>query len=292
MADQGSVQQRPAGWKKDPSGRHFGRYWDGSQWTEHVVSAEKVQSIDPLPPPPEPSIFSDGPPPPAPVAASAAMPPATAAQPAPYRGVGPTTPGGTPEAGRKRSKDGGVKVWKIALGVMLGLFAFLGVCAALLGSAANEAVNDLEEDLADGNLDNSTSGTAPEARTVYKVGDTARTGDFEVTVYGFKDPQSTSNQFDKPASGNRFISVDVQVANKGSAQQTFSSVLGFHLVDSANRQYDSKITTVEPRAPDGQIPAGGAIRGMAMFEVPEGTTGLRLRVQGNITASGAFFALT
>lgn len=63
MADQGSGQQRPAGWKKDPFGRHFGRYWDGKQWTEYVVSAEKVQSIDPLPPEPEPSQLPDIPPP-------------------------------------------------------------------------------------------------------------------------------------------------------------------------------------------------------------------------------------
>lgn len=52
MTDQGAGRQRPAGWKKDPSGRHFGRYWDGAQWTQHVISAEKVQSIDPLPPRP------------------------------------------------------------------------------------------------------------------------------------------------------------------------------------------------------------------------------------------------
>ncbi len=41
MADQGP---RPAGWKKDPTGRHFGRYWDGAAWTENVISAEKVSA--------------------------------------------------------------------------------------------------------------------------------------------------------------------------------------------------------------------------------------------------------
>lgn len=49
MADQGTGH-RPAGWKKDPSGRHFGRWWDGQDWTANVISAEKVQSLDPLPP--------------------------------------------------------------------------------------------------------------------------------------------------------------------------------------------------------------------------------------------------
>ncbi len=37
----------PAGWYTDPSGRHEHRYWDGSQWTEHVGS-HGHQAVDPL----------------------------------------------------------------------------------------------------------------------------------------------------------------------------------------------------------------------------------------------------
>ncbi|HEV7865176.1 MAG TPA: phospholipid scramblase-related protein [Acidimicrobiia bacterium] len=45
---------QPADWYPDPSGRHEHRYWDGSQWTEHVSSHGR-QSTDPDPtsqPPP------------------------------------------------------------------------------------------------------------------------------------------------------------------------------------------------------------------------------------------------
>jgi uncharacterized protein YxjI len=38
--------QPPASWYPDPLGRHEQRYWDGSQWTEHVASHGR-QSIDP-----------------------------------------------------------------------------------------------------------------------------------------------------------------------------------------------------------------------------------------------------
>ncbi|MEO7429530.1 MAG: phospholipid scramblase-related protein [Acidimicrobiales bacterium] len=38
-------QQAPASWYPDPLGRHELRYWDGSQWTEHVSSHGR-QSID------------------------------------------------------------------------------------------------------------------------------------------------------------------------------------------------------------------------------------------------------
>lgn len=86
MADQGTGQQRPAGWKKDPSGRHFGRWWDGQKWTENVISAEKVQSLDRLPPSPpaRPAV---------PVAAPTEVMPAAPT----IRGPMPTAPGWKPE---------------------------------------------------------------------------------------------------------------------------------------------------------------------------------------------------
>ena len=75
MADERTGQHRPAGWKKDPTGRHFGRWWDGNQWTKNVISANKVQSIDPLAAWLEPLILPDSPPP-APPGTAAATPPA------------------------------------------------------------------------------------------------------------------------------------------------------------------------------------------------------------------------
>jgi hypothetical protein len=103
MTDEGSRERRPAGWKKDPSGRHFGRYWDGQQWTEHVISAEKVQSIDPVPLRPEPSLLSDAPPPPPAPSAPAAAAPTEVISAAPtIRGPMPTAPGWTPDAAPSR----------------------------------------------------------------------------------------------------------------------------------------------------------------------------------------------
>ena len=40
-----SPQQAPANWYPDPMGRHELRYWDGSQWTEHVSSHGR-QAVD------------------------------------------------------------------------------------------------------------------------------------------------------------------------------------------------------------------------------------------------------
>lgn len=48
MAEQASGRPPAPGWMRDPSGRHFGRYWDGQRWTDHVISAQTVPTIDPL----------------------------------------------------------------------------------------------------------------------------------------------------------------------------------------------------------------------------------------------------
>jgi uncharacterized protein YxjI len=40
------TEQAPAGWHPDPFGRYAHRYWDGTQWTEHVASPSG-QGFDP-----------------------------------------------------------------------------------------------------------------------------------------------------------------------------------------------------------------------------------------------------
>ena len=37
----------PAGWHRDPTGRHETRYWDGAAWTEHVADGG-VAGTDPV----------------------------------------------------------------------------------------------------------------------------------------------------------------------------------------------------------------------------------------------------
>jgi hypothetical protein len=37
-----------AGWKSDPYGRYAMRYFDGGEWTEHVVDGGGTQLVDPM----------------------------------------------------------------------------------------------------------------------------------------------------------------------------------------------------------------------------------------------------
>lgn len=38
----------PAAWHNDPYGRFAKRYWDGNRWTEHVVTGDGRQQVDPM----------------------------------------------------------------------------------------------------------------------------------------------------------------------------------------------------------------------------------------------------
>lgn len=71
------------GWMPDPSGAHDHRYWDGSQWTEHVSDAG-VAAVDPYVPP-APEAPAEAVAPPAPV-----EPEATVVDPAAGAGSDPT----------------------------------------------------------------------------------------------------------------------------------------------------------------------------------------------------------
>lgn len=125
----------------------------------------------------------------------------------------------------------------------------------------------------------------------YKIGESARSGPLSFIVYGVTNaPPPAVPEVTQP--GTHLVSVDVQVTNPGSAQRSFSSLLGFHLLDDQNRQYDEQLAGLSPGAPDGEIAAGQSIRGNVLFQVPDGTAGLKLRVQGEFTAAGAVFALS
>jgi hypothetical protein len=138
-----------------------------------------------------------------------------------------------------------------------------------------------------------TTPRAPSAPTaVYKVGDTATTSGWQVTVYGAKDPWTSTNQFDSAAPSSRYVQVDVQVVNTKSSQEIFSSLMAFKLLDSANHSYTEALVSTQPGAPDGTVPAHGALRGFVTFEIPTSSTGLVLQVQGSLTAAGSEFALS
>lgn len=132
---------------------------------------------------------------------------------------------------------------------------------------------------------------APVAATL-GVGGTDTTGDFSVTLHGFEDPVVNTDGISEPKPGNKFVAVELTITNTSNEPQPFSTLLAVELLDSQNQQWDVSVFGVSDRSSlDGDVPAGESRRGWIAFETPAASTGFRLQVKGNLTASGITFTL-
>lgn len=127
----------PAHWAADPTGRHAHRYWDGSEWTDHVADAG-VPTIDPLVPAPPVAPQASWPPaspvpltPAPPIERPLPPPPGTNLAPPAFAGIAPADQ-------RWRSLDG----LRTALVV---LFSCAGVAAVAMLATLGHRLNLLDD---------------------------------------------------------------------------------------------------------------------------------------------------
>lgn len=105
------------------------------------------------------------------------------------------------------------------------------------------------------------------------IGDTAKVGDAEVTVHGFRF--DSGGEFLAPDPGNIWIVVDATVVNTGDDEYNLSSILNTAVRDADGRLYDIAIGPELQGQLDGTIPPGDKLRGEMAYEVPEGALGLQ-----------------
>lgn len=180
------MSDSPAGWQPDPTGQHDHRYWDGTEWTDHVADAgvagtdpyeatdaglddgvEGAQARDPLAAEPE---IPDAEAPTAvtPVATTdttATWPTTSPAAPLPYAPPSPVADGGRRREGKRRLVIGGAILGAVALAVV----AFLALTGdedeptaptsdgseettTTEANGGEETLEDLEEACAGGDL--------------------------------------------------------------------------------------------------------------------------------------------
>ncbi len=138
-----------------------------------------------------------------------------------------------------------------------------------------------------GDTKSSGSKTTP-AATIFKVGDVVKLGSWSVKVWAVKDPQPAVNEFSKPSAGNRWVAADVEVTNLSKKADSVSSLMCFKAHDSLNHDYSVDLGNgITPDAPDGDVEAGGAKRGMLVFEVPTTAKGLQLRFSCDLLSNGS-----
>jgi hypothetical protein len=93
--------------------------------------------------------------------------------------------------------------------------------------------------------------------------------------------------------GNRYVAVEVSITNPTDETQSFSTLLYAELIDSQNQTWDASIFGLSDRPGlDVDIPSGETRQGWIAFEVPEASSGFRLRLKGSITADRAIFTLS
>lgn len=122
--------------------------------------------------------------------------------------------------------------------------------------------------------------TTPAATTPApaKVGDSitlkGNTPGSEVTVVVTKvvDPTTSTNQFITPAAGSRYVAVQFQINNTGTAAYSDSPSNGAKVADSSGQQFDSTYTSAVSAGPtlpsSVKLTPGGKALGYIVFEVP------------------------
>ena len=165
--------------------------------------------------------------------------------------------------------------------VLLGLLVVVGVVGAI-GSVTSP--DDEADDAAEPN-------SLPIEAAILGVGGTDDTADLDVTLASVQNPFVSTNQFERPADGRKFVAVELDVVNKSDETETFSTLMLLEIVDSLGQHWNVAFAGVDLPQLDGEIPAGSNRRGWAVFEVPNESTGLQLHVKGSLTAKGVTFTL-
>lgn len=175
----------------------------------------------------------------------------------------------------------------IAAGVGFVLLVIIAIAGMLAGA------DDSDDGGETGAGDDTPAAGTDDGQDVYAIGQTAHTGEFDVTVHAVQDPFPPPSEFDTPAApDHRFVAVEATVTNTSAEPTGFSTLAGVELVDQLDRPWSIAITSTELPSLDAvTVAPGEARRGWVVFSVPPDATELRIRIKGNLTANGSVFEL-
>ncbi|MGB0757841.1 MAG: DUF4352 domain-containing protein [Patescibacteria group bacterium] len=104
-------------------------------------------------------------------------------------------------------------------------------------------------------------------QTAFTIGDKVKLGDYILTVNEVA-PCVSSNQFDVPQSGHRFVTIDVTQENTGTEPRSYN-VWDFKVQDDKDFAYQTAISTCkQPSFRSGTLQNGEKTRGYITFELP------------------------
>ncbi|WAP56169.1 DUF4352 domain-containing protein [Streptomyces sp. S465] len=94
----------------------------------------------------------------------------------------------------------------------------------------------------------------------------------DVTMKKWLDPAKSADEFTTPGAGKRWVAVQVQLTNTGTATYSDSPSNGLQAVDTDGQRFDATfadITAGPQMTSDLKLPAGDKALGWVVLEVPE-----------------------
>ncbi len=134
-----------------------------------------------------------------------------------------------------------------------------------------------------------TATRASGSKASHTVGQTDHTGDLTVTLDTVTDPYIPSNPVEKPPAGQHFVGVEMTITC--TKQHAFSPYLSVALDDPVGHRFTPTIAGTDLTQLTGDISPGSPLRGWVFYLVPDGTTGLKMRVKSDFRSTGTVFAL-
>ena len=154
------------------------------------------------------------------------------------------------------------------IGIVVVAFIVLGVIGSMLGG--NKSTDGKISTTSASNTSNST----PELASSYKVGDVVKTGDYVFTTISVNGDAPSGNEYTKPTAGNRFVTVELSIENKGTTKTTISTVLNMYLKSGDGSKFQQSFL-VNNKPIDGELLANDIIKGSVTYEVPKTASGLK-----------------
>lgn len=180
------------------------------------------------------------------------------------------------------SKGGGIfKFGLLGCGGILGAIVLLIVIVAVVASGSGSSETS---GTSGGSSSGSSSGDVRVALAAGSSGVIAPQGNGEkktkVTILAVNDNVKSTNSFEKPGEGNKWIGFQVEVENVGTKEVTS---LDWKLRDSANGEHDRDIVVGAGQMLElvFNLTPGGKVQGWVYFEVPAGVTAKWLRADPN-----------
>lgn len=118
----------------------------------------------------------------------------------------------------------------------------------------------------------------PAAKSIKgKVGTAVALNSATVTVVSVDLDYKSSDQFTQPKAGNRFVAVEILYENTGADKVSYNP-FDWKLSDSSGFSYEHGYSGKGPELNSGDLAAGEKARGFITYEVPQGATGLSLKL--------------